>query len=67
VRTCGDSELYQGDCRVTDMLGFFVLMAIPMSLYGLTVLFAKACTANARAAKARKRMQRAEEAKYLKW
>jgi hypothetical protein len=42
-------------------------MAIPMTLYGLTVLFAKACTADARAAKARKRIQRVEEAKYLKW
>ena len=49
------------------VIGFFVLMAIPMSMFGFIVLLAKADTAQARAAKARKRMQRAEEAKYLKW
>jgi hypothetical protein len=49
------------------MMGFFVLMAIPMSLYGLTVLYAKACTADKRRAKEIDRALRAEEVSQLKW
>lgn len=50
-----------------EMIPLLCLIWIPMCIYGMAALYAKACTAEAKEAKRKARIRRQQELKQLKW